>query len=185
MNKNEFLKTLDKALGSARPEDKSDILYDYEEHFRMGLQEGKTEEEISSNLGDPRAIAKQFKVDCMIRQAEETKSVGNIVRAVIAALGLGFFNLVFVLGPFLAFVGVLVGLFTASIGITLGGVAAFAASVFQAPFTTQINPGASIFISIGLIAMGLLFFIGNCYVGRFFYNITISYLKMNINIIKK
>ncbi len=37
-----------------------DILNDYEEHFKFKLEEGKTEEEISNNLGNPKNIAREF-----------------------------------------------------------------------------------------------------------------------------
>lgn len=134
-------------------------------------------------------IARQFKVDNAIRQAEETKSVGNIFRAVFAGLGLGFFNIVFVLGPFLAVIGILIGLIGAAVGITLGGIAFLLASIFHPwlpdSFNYTINPAAGIFISIGMTALGLLFLIGDFYFAKFLYTATIKYLKMNIRIIQK
>lgn len=61
MNKQEFLKELKKNLRGFSQEEIDDILYDYEEHFSIGLSSGKTEEEIANDLGDPKDIAQQYK----------------------------------------------------------------------------------------------------------------------------
>lgn len=37
-----------------------DIVMDYEEHFAIGVSGGKSEEEISEELGSPETIAKEF-----------------------------------------------------------------------------------------------------------------------------
>jgi uncharacterized membrane protein len=52
MNKMEFLKKLEAKLKGLPVNDIKEILSDYEEHFRIGLEKGKTEEEISVELGD-------------------------------------------------------------------------------------------------------------------------------------
>ena len=66
MNKEEFLRQLSNELASLDKNEKEDILYDYEEHFRIGIEEGLTEEEISKKLGEPKGIAKQFKVSVIL-----------------------------------------------------------------------------------------------------------------------
>ncbi|MDW7669072.1 MAG: DUF1700 domain-containing protein [Bacillota bacterium] len=50
-----YLKTKD-----VNKEEISEILEDFEEHFQIGLEEGRTEEEICESLGDPKEIAKNF-----------------------------------------------------------------------------------------------------------------------------
>jgi len=99
MNKKEFLGRLSELIKDIPEEEKKDILFDYEEHFRIGLEKGRKEEEIAASLGDPKIIAKQSRASCILREAEKTTSVNNIMRAIFAAVGLGFFNLVIVLGP--------------------------------------------------------------------------------------
>jgi uncharacterized membrane protein len=47
-----------------------------------------------------------------------------------------------------------------------------------------INPGVMIFCGTGLVSMGILFFIGVVYLSKYFFKGTISYLKMNMSIIK-
>lgn len=61
MNKQEFLKELKQNLRGFSQEEIDDILYDYEEHFSIGLSSGKTEEEIAEDLGNPKDIAQQYK----------------------------------------------------------------------------------------------------------------------------
>lgn len=190
MNKLQFLTTLQNLLKGIPETDKSDILYDYEEHFRIGMENEKTEEEISASLGDVRAIALQFKADYSINQAETNASAGNILRAVLAAGALGFFNLVFILGPFMGLVGILFGLFAAGIGLTVGGIGGILILIFAPAFPNNINLGGLnplvvAFTSLGIACFGILFFIGVCYLSKFFYKGTVKYLKWNLDIIRK
>ena len=61
LTKQEYLKELRKNLKGFSQDEIDDILYDYEEHFSIGLSSGKTEEEIAEDLGDPKDIADQYK----------------------------------------------------------------------------------------------------------------------------
>ncbi len=53
LNKQEFISIIRKSLGDMRSEDVSDIIYDYEEHFNIGMEKGQSEEEIAVKLGNP------------------------------------------------------------------------------------------------------------------------------------
>jgi uncharacterized membrane protein len=170
--------------------DRNEILYDYEEHFRIGMENGKTEEEISESLGDVKSIARQFMADYTVRQAETNASCGNIFKAVIAAGALGFFNLIFVLGPFLGLIGVMIGLFAAALGLLIGGLGAILGTLLSPVFPYFINLGGLdigflLFSSVGITCLGLLFFIGDCYLARLFSKGTLKYIKWNIEVIKK
>lgn len=189
MTKHEFLSALEKQLAGIPADDRQEILYDYEEHFRIGMEQGKDEAAIAAALGEINLIAKQFKADYALKKAETEISLGNTLRAVYAALGLGFFNLVFVLGPFMGLVGVLIGLFGAAIGLTVGGIAALFAVVI-APFYPSLivvgaDPAFVLPFSIGLTSLGLLFLIGDYYLARIFYKGTVKYLKWNLGFITR
>jgi uncharacterized membrane protein len=192
MTKREYIDILNKSLGHMPAADRDEILYDYQEHFRNGLAEGKSEADIAASLGDPRSVARQFTADFHVRQAEADTSISNTFKAVLATLGLGFFNLVFVLGPFLALLGVLFALFVAAAAIIISGVAVFAATIFgsllpvaiDSTFLMLATPAAMFFVSIGLICLGLLFFIGDIYLAKFLFIGTVQYLKFNLKIIK-
>lgn len=61
MNKKEFMELLDYYFRNVDALVYKEIKDDYEEHFNMGVEEGKTEEEISRSLGSPREIYNEFK----------------------------------------------------------------------------------------------------------------------------
>lgn len=193
MDKKEFLAALEKALGNMSVSEKQDILYDYDEHFSAGIEAGKSEQEIAEGLGTPALLARQFRADYLVKKAEDHKSTENILRAVLAIIGLGFFNLVIVLGPFLAAVGVLAGLLTAAVAVTAAGVFSFFAVIVSPlafpflPHNLVISNTATAMIggmllSLGISALGILMGIGVIYMIKWFYNLTIQYLKMNISI---
>ncbi len=189
MNKNDFMRALEDSLGSLSKDEKEDILYDYEEHFRIGIEKGKTEEEIAKELGDPHSIGKSYRAYTAVETASKNPSSKNIGKAILAAAALGFFNLVIVLGPFIGLVGVLIGLFAASACIAISGFCGIFGIIAQ-PFIPAhvhigINPIAAFFLCIGLSSLGILLFIGMTYLGRFFLRGTIKYLKWNLSIIKK
>ncbi len=60
MDKKTFLKTLSAGLIRYGIEDYADIIKDYENHFLIELAKGKTEEEISRELGDIKQIIKDY-----------------------------------------------------------------------------------------------------------------------------
>ena len=190
MTRNEFLSILESSLGNINQSDRIDILYDYKEHFNAGMSEGKSEGDICMALGDPKVIAKQYRVGCIVKQADENRTAGNILRAIFAALSLGFFNLIITLPVFASLIAVMISLYAAAVSITVAGVGAFLA-IFLQPVLPEyimipdINMGVVIFGSIGLTALGLLFCIGCVYVSKFFYQITIKYIKANIKIISR
>jgi len=187
MNKKEFLDNLSKYLRGIPGEDEKDIISDFEEHFEMGKKEGRTEEDLTKSLGDPKALANQLKANIMVAQAEKETTAVNITRAVFASLGLGFFNLIFVLGPFIGVVGSLAGLFAAAIGTTAGGITGLLGTIFSPLFPEYfnliVNPAVGIFASIGLICFGILFFIGDMYLTRGFFRLFIRYIKFNARVL--
>src|SRR5690625_6688257 len=106
VNKEQFLRRLDQSLKRLPADERRDIIQDFEEHFIFGLEEGKPEEEIAASLGSPDKIAKELLASYHLEKVEATATTGNMFRAVWAVIGLGFFNLVIVVGPFIEIAGV-------------------------------------------------------------------------------
>ncbi len=194
MNKQEFISMIRKSLGDMRSEDVNDIIYDYEEHFNIGMQEGQSEEEIAVKLGNPTSIARQYRADYMVKQAEQHKSTANMLRAVLAIIGLGFFNIIIVLGPFMALVACLLALFAASLSIVVAGMGVLIGIILHPVLSSTISiPGfllgstqmiaAGLLGAVGIISFGLLLLIGTYYLSRLFYNLTIKYLRLNVSIV--
>ncbi len=59
MNKDQFMAQLHDHLSVLPPEERSELMEDYEAHFTFALQNGKTEEEIAHELGHPAELAKE------------------------------------------------------------------------------------------------------------------------------
>lgn len=191
MNKEEFLNTLDAALTNFKAEDKKEILYDYEEHFRIGKENGKDEEELIKELGNPNSIADQYKTSAQdgIRDSSLKEERPQSVN-VLAAIGMIFFNLIFILGPYLGIVGALIGLFASAAALMISGIAV-AICVFVEPLYVlfihipfEVSHAALFFIGVGIAALGALFLIGMCYVSKFVYKGTAKYISWNMKIIK-
>lgn len=180
MNKEQFLKQLDSSLKRLSPNERKDILQDYEEHFAVGLEAGKTEEEIAASLGLPNQIAKELLALYHLEKVETAATTGNIMRAAWAAIGLSFFNLVIVFGPFIALVGVIFAGWTAGM--------AFVASPLLVLVNTVINPGtfelADLFLSIALCGLGLFIAIGMFFTTKTVIHLFVRYLKFNASLVK-
>lgn len=61
MNKMEFFKILEEGLIDFPAHELQEILYDYKEYFSNAQSDGKTEEEIIEELGDPYTIVNQYR----------------------------------------------------------------------------------------------------------------------------
>ena len=59
MNRQQFMKAMEIHLRPMDPFERAELLADYDQHFELGLREGKLEEEIARELGQPEEIAKE------------------------------------------------------------------------------------------------------------------------------
>lgn len=186
MTQREFIDGMSRHLKRLTEEEKREILADYQEHFALGKEAGKTEEEIAVKLGDPRSLAKQYRAGTMVRRAEERHSVTNVLNVILAALALGMFNLIFVLPLFLAILGVLVGLLAASAGVALGGATAAILSIvalFVPGWSVPVlYAGIGFFAGIALAALGVLMGVGCFYVIKYAGIGLVKYVKFNIDV---
>jgi len=194
MNKEEYLKKLDKLLKKLPEEDREDLILDYEEHFGIGLENGRTEEEISEALGDPENVAKQIKADYMVKKAEDKPSPSSIIEAVLAVAGLGLFNLIFVAGPSLLLAVVIISLVVAGFAVIVIGILTMLSPLLQIFFPKYIHLpvqggilGTLIMIvgGIGVTVMGTFFVIVMAYAANRFYKVVIKLLKSNMDDIKE
>lgn len=187
-NEQEFIRILRSRLEGTLPRDEiDDIVSDYAEHFAIGKGNGRTDEELWRSLGSPEDVAREIRIMHLVKKAENVRSCRNIFHAAIATLGLGLFNLVFVLVPFLLLVLMLLFVFIIGVVFAVFGPVAFVSSVLQLAgipaLSIWLSPAAGIFISIGMTSLGLLLIIGDYYLARFFYHVGIQYLKWNISTI--
>lgn len=194
MNKDEYIGKLTKLLRKLPKEEREDIISDYEEHFAIGMEKGRSEEEISKALGNPKTLAKQIKAEYMVKRAEDKQSAGSMFEAVLSAAGLGIFNLIFVAVPALILIAVLLTLFVLGGAMVFGGIYMTLASFLQ-PLLPHYNfdviadfgflsvlGGMLGGVVLTILGVGLL--AGMVYVTRWLYGLAIRYLKLNLEIIK-
>jgi uncharacterized membrane protein len=185
MNRNEYLKSLREYLKDVPEDEVREILLDYEEHFAIGRDKGKADEEIVAELGSPKEVAESIRQtlgkeqDISGKQPPSSGNTDGTRKLLILILLIGL-NLVFVLGPFLGVVGFLFGVFAAGVGISIGG----AAMLLGFPFTFLIpgfQPGIVTVIAfgIGLIALGVLLVILGIALSKLLYRLTSSYIAWN------
>ncbi|MEK5382211.1 HAAS signaling domain-containing protein [Niallia sp. FSL W8-0635] len=180
MTKDQFFKQLQAGLHKLPSEEQKDIMQDYEEHFFMGMEEGKTEEEIAHSLGSPQQIAKELLATFHLEKVENTVSTGNIFRALWAVIGLGFFNMVIVLGPFIAIVALIVSGWIVGVSFLLSPLLVVVDSVLQPSGFEFFR----LFMSILLVGLGIFIAIGMYYLTKFSMKGFVRYLKFNAKLVK-
>lgn len=189
MKKDEFLLELRNSLGNMPDADKQDVLNDYEEHFRVGMADGRSEEDIAQSLGNPRVIGNTFRIDAMLDEPKEGggTSGASVLRAVFASISLTFLNLVFVVGPFFGLVGVLIGLWAVAFSMMLSGLRISLSFIW--PIFAQIIPNLfwdrvfMFFGGIGVGALGFLAILGMAIVTKWFFKGVASYVRFNARVI--
>lgn len=183
MNQDDFLAQLRENLYGLPKEEIHDIVQDYKEHFQIGLSKGKSEEEISKELGEPKVIAGGFINPSDNQKYRENRGNDSGRRIVVFAL-LVLFNLIIVVGPYFGLVGLLIGFFGLGIGSFFGGIGLLIGSPFvflggieQFHFLTIMS------FSIGFTALGILIVLLGVFLAKLLYKLTVKYIKWNIDII--
>ncbi len=187
MQKDEFLSQLRQAIKALSVDEQEEILADYDEHFRMGIADGRTETEIASALGDPRSLGKEYAAISLVNRAEESPSARGLGRAVIATVGLGLFNLFVVFLPFLILVLMLVLILIIGFSLTCAGpfLTGYAILTLAGllPIELDTPPLAALFFGIGITSSGLLLMALDYWLTRICYRQGIRYLRWNIAVI--
>lgn len=180
MNEEQYLQQLRSDLRKLPTKEIDDIVNDFAEHFSFARDAGKEDREIVKDLGSPKTIAKEMLATYRIDQLAEKRTASNAVRAVWAVIALGFFNLVIVLGPFVALAAVIFS------GWVVGF--AFIISPLLALLNPIIVPGTfelvDLFLAILASGIGIFIIMGMRYATRVFTNGLLVYLNFNIKLVK-
>ncbi len=118
--KNEYMQELARHIRSLPEQDRRELLADYEEHFAMGLQNGKTEEAICRSLGTQEILMTTWvkQIDEKPSQMRSPSMLAHIMVMILVLAPLNFFML---LCPFLVLFCLVITGWT--IPLTLGGTA--------------------------------------------------------------
>lgn len=211
MTKIQFMNELYRWIRTMPDEDRSEVMSDYEEHFMIGKQQGRSEDEIAMSLGDPQKIAKElmnnYPQENFIDENksknkytgyqghnngyatfENNRNDNRFNRAIVAIL-LIFANITFVLGPYIGIVGAVVGFWIAAIGMILAGVIGIIGILFKAvipaiPFIhIPVSLTIGFFVSIASISLGVLLVYLLYHVTKLILKYTAKYIEFNKDIV--
>lgn len=187
MNKDEYLDLLNLYLQDLPPDEIKDILSDYEEHFHIGISKGKSEEEISKELGSPKAIAANYQGSTTDNYSDNRPNVNSNdgSRRLLIGFLLIFFNLVIVLGPFMAVIGMLISSYITSFSMVIGGVAFIFGPIIPFTSTPNFHIITSLSFGIGFIGLGILGSIFSIFITKHLYRLVVRYLNWNLELINK
>lgn len=194
MNKHEFLNLLSAQLSQLPPEEKLELMEDYESHFAFGKQNGKSEEEIVNELGDPRELAKEAlgerfatqepvywyhdvnqRPEPPVSSPPKRRRGGTVQTFVI--IGMFFMNLV--LGP------LMIAFWAFTFAITVGSVVTIASPLLLAldMMNNEVST-AKWFASIFMVGIGILLSLGARGLIRGVLATTRKYLSWNYHLAK-
>ena len=134
MTREEYLAELKRALHILPESEVTDICGDFEEHFAIGLSQGKTEHEISAELGDPESVARTYlnqDGDEVIQPGKAASATGSTQTAVPEKdltgprLFVILFNIFVMIWVGFTVIGMILSFWGISVGLLVGGIASF------------------------------------------------------------
>lgn len=181
MSQKEYLDLLRYYLRKLPDNVVEDIIADYEEHFRLGKEAGKSEGVISAELGSPIEIARDFKASeyqFTPRESGKTSSGSQVGKVLLLVLGL------LVLSPvILTVLSLVFAVFATVLSLIVAAVISFFAigsSLFLkglgfatpwAQLNVSLHPLTQIFTSLACLCLGLLSLVIFLYFLKFIYSI--------------
>jgi len=193
MRREEFLNKLKNGLNKLDKNELNEIMYDYEEHFRAGAENGESEEEICKKLGNPETIAKTYYAEQVIMKVKEEKGIKNYLAAIFTVISLGFVNLIFILGPVIALFAILLALWATVAAITISGIAISIGTLLSLVIPGIITPPIvafsshfffAFFCGLGIAALGFLLVIGMFFITKIVLKGFLKYIEFNVKIVK-
>lgn len=180
MTRDGYMRELERLLNKVPEPLRREWLFDYYNHFQQAHENGQSEQDAAIELGDPRMIANELLLNYHVEQAETKNSFGKLSRAVFSTVGLGLFNVIFVLGPYIGIAAVLFSLWATVGAMAIIGIVTVIDSVWSQSFTLAQA------LSLGLICVSLaiLLGIGLKVLTKLFFTATLKYLKFNTRVIK-
>ena len=149
MTRAEFIARLRSGLVGMPAAAAAEIVADYEAHFADAAASGRDEAEVAQALGDPGRLARELKAEAGIQRWRQEQNPSAATGAILAVLGLGAIDILFLLPFILGVLGTLFGMMIAAIGVFIGGGAIMVALPFAGA------PGgalAAVLAGLGLMA---------------------------------
>ncbi|WEK54105.1 MAG: DUF1700 domain-containing protein [Candidatus Cohnella colombiensis] len=179
MNRTQFLTLLRKELGSMPIKEQNELLEDYESHYAFGQQEGKTEEQISVELGDPIELAVEATAEYHRNFPAKVKVSTTVSNTTFSIVGLFLLNFVLAVVPLgIAIWATWLSLLVASIMLIVAPLIVSADFIINQYFSM-----GKLFACITLSGIGIFISFGVLYIGKELNKITVSYYNWNKRVI--
>lgn len=198
MNRQQFMQAMELILRPMNRLERAELLADYAHKFTVGLREGKSEEDIARELGHPEEIARKVLGERHNANAySDTSDRGRVpfdaptfremkpsvnhhraTRNFFVCIGLIFLNLALMIP---------IGLSLWSVWLTIASLSLLAlapvAAAFDYLYLNHLET-TEVFVAIGLLGIGILFALASKFVFIAFKNVTLRYIRWNINVMK-
>ena len=181
MSRYEFLNRLYQQLQPMSKDEVDSIMYDYEEHFEMGLADGKSEAQIVNELGNPYKIAKELKATSYINSAHHDPNTKNLFRAAMATLGLGVVNIFFILPALISYISVIISLIVLTFVFSLSPIFLLLDYVINGQDAVSWFEG---FMTLSLVGLGFIFIACLYHVIRISNQLFLKYIQWNVQTVK-
>jgi|GEM_PF-516377 len=191
MNKHRFFQILEKGLSRLPESERTDILADYEEHFREAERCNRSEEDILRTLGNPVPLAKSHVIEYMIGRTGHTPTPGQRVNAFFAVLiafcGLSLINFLVMIPLFFMAIGVLflgwvLGAIPGIVGLSslLGTLHLFPLMIDGVMISGVLPHLTAFFGGLGAIGLGALLCMLMWWITKAFFRFVINYIRITI-----
>lgn len=191
MNRQQFMQAMEFHLRTMDPSERNELLSDYDQHFEQGLQEGKAEETIVFELGQPEELAREALGDryAAAPPAPNHERVqyapppygspamhqgSSAARTLFTSIGLIFLNLI---------LGIPLGAVLWSIWLTIASLSL----LMLAPVAAAVDfiyfnhlEMAEIFVAVGVCGIGMLFALAAKWLFNGFAATTAGYIRWNL-----
>ncbi|MNI01475.1 hypothetical protein D3C73_543190 [compost metagenome] len=207
MSKVDYFRELNYRLRGLPERERHNILQVYEELFQKAVENGKREDEIAESLGYPRVPQWEEPAPAAPKQADQGYSQPfspsyeqprprpepapythpypvkgeSGIKAILVSIALGFFNLIFVLGPFLGICGVIIGLYASSFALTVSPIALLIGNDWNAG---SADVQFSVYAMLAFFGAGLLLSSLTIWFSKLFFKLTRMYVRFNMKLIK-
>ncbi len=167
MNKSEYLNKLTNELGHMPYGDVKDIMQSIEEHFDLGVSEGRSEADIAESLGDPKELANEFKDGAKFNQIMKKRKKVDNGRDGTGRIFVVVFNIFVGVGMWLVLLAAIIAALC-FLGVDLGIIGVIVTSLIMGKLTEFIVPFIFLLLTLIFVAVFLviLLILGIKYYGK-------------------